>query len=97
MTGLGARVAESFGSLAPRLPEPRPAPTSRLPRIDDGHWTYVVGLSVYAYEQGGTTARRDHLRPETASRRLALPFLATLADRYRRERVMMATDLIRAR
>ena len=61
-----------------------------------GHWTYVVGLSVYAYEQGGTTAVGIISVLRLLPAALASPFLATLADRYRRERVMMATDLIRA-
>ena len=61
-----------------------------------GHWTYVVGLSVYAYEQGGTTAVGVITVLRLLPAALASPFLATLADRYRRERVMMATDLVRA-
>ena len=57
MSGLGARVAESFGSLGRVFANPG------LRRLElaflgstMGHWTYVVGLSVYAYDQGGTTA-----------------------------------------
>ena len=61
-----------------------------------GHWTYVVGLSVYAYEQGGTTAVGIISVLRLLPAAIASPFLATLADRYRRERVMMGTDLIRA-
>jgi MFS family permease len=61
-----------------------------------GHWTYVVALSVYAYEQGGATAVGIISVLRLIPAAIAAPFLATLADRYRRERVMMATDLIRA-
>jgi MFS family permease len=61
-----------------------------------GHWTYVVGLSVYAYDKGGTTAVGIISVLRLLPAAIASPFLATLADRYRRERVMMGTDLIRA-
>ena len=55
-----------------------------------GHWTYVVGLSVYAYDKGGTTAVGIISVLRLLPAAIASPFLATLADRYRRERVMMA-------
>ena len=97
MSGLGARVAESFGSLARVFRNPG------LRRLElaflgstMGHWTYVVGLSVYAYDKGGTTAVGIISVLRLLPAAIASPFLATLADRYRRERVMMATDLIRA-
>ena len=97
MTGLGARVAESFGSLARVFRNPG------LRRLElaflgstMGHWTYVVGLSVYAYDKGGTTAVGIISVLRLLPAAIASPFLATLADRYRRERVMMGTDLIRA-
>src|ERR1051325_2943301 len=61
-----------------------------------GHWTYVVALSVYAYEQGGATAVGIISVLRLIPAAIAAPFLATLADRFRRERVMMAADLIRA-
>ncbi len=60
-----------------------------------GHWTYVVGLSVYAYDKGGTTAVGVITVLRLLPAALASPVLATLADRYRRERVMMGTDLLR--
>ncbi len=97
MSGLGARIGESFGSLARVFRNPG------LRRLElaflgstMGHWTYVVGLSVYAYEQGGTTAVGIISVLRLLPAAIASPFLATLADRYRRERVMMGTDLIRA-
>ena len=97
MIGLRERVAESFGSLGRVFENPG------LRRLElaflgstMGHWTYVVGLSVYAYEKGGTTAVGVISVLRLLPAALASPFLATLADRYRRERVMMATDLIRA-
>jgi len=97
MRGLVARISESFGSLARVFANPS------LRRLElaflgstMGHWTYVVGLSVYAFEQGGTTAVGVITVLRLLPAALASPFLATLADRYRRERVMMATDLVRA-
>ena len=97
MSGLRERVAEAFGSLARVFRNPG------LRRLElaflgstMGHWTYVVGLSVYAYEQGGTTAVGVISVLRVLPAALAAPFLATLADRYRRERVMMTTDLVRA-
>ena len=97
MSALRRRVAESFGALGRVFGNPG------LRRLElaflgstMGHWTYVVGLSVYAYQRGGTTAVGIISVLRLLPAALASPFLATLADRYRRERVMMATDLIRA-
>src|SRR5262249_37748856 len=97
MRGLRSRVSESFGSLARVFRNPG------LRRLElaflgstMGHWTYVVALSVYAYEQGGAAAAGILCALRLSAAAIAAPFLATLADRYRRERVMMATDLIRA-
>lgn len=97
MSGIGARVSEAFGALAQVFRNPG------LRRLElawlgstMGHWTYVVALSVYAYDQGGTTAVGVISVLRLLPAALAAPLLATLADRYRRERVMMATDLARA-
>ena len=97
MSGLTERVAESFGSLGRVFQNPG------LRRLElaflgstMGHWTYVVGLSVYAYSQGGTTAVGIISVLRLLPAAIASPFLATLADRYRRELVMMSTDLLRA-
>ena len=97
MRGFGGRVREAFGSLARvfRNPELRRVELAWLGSTM-GHWTYVVGLSVYAYNEGGTTAVGIISVLRLLPAAIASPFLATLADRYRRERVMMGTDLIRA-
>jgi hypothetical protein len=57
VSGIGARVALAFGALARVFGNPG------LRRLElawlgssMGHWTYVVALSVYAYDQGGVTA-----------------------------------------
>jgi MFS family permease len=97
MSGVGERISESLGSLARVFGNPG------LRRLElaflgstMGHWTFVVALSVYAYEQGGTTAVGIISVLRLLPAAIASPFLATLADRYRRERVMMLTDLTRA-
>ena len=97
MSGIGARVAQAFGALARVFGNPG------LRRLElawlgstMGHWTYVVALSVYAYDQGGVTAVGVITVLRLLPAAVAAPFLATFADRYRRERVMMATDLSRA-
>src|SRR5580765_1945304 len=97
MSGLRERVADAFGSLA-RVFRNRGLRRLELAFLGStmGHWTYVVGLSVYAFEQGGTTAVGVITVLRLLPAALASPFLATLADRYRRERVMVATDLVRA-
>ena len=61
-----------------------------------GDWAYAIALSVFAYEHGGTAAvglvALLRFWPSAA----AAPFLSMLGDRYRRERVMVTCDLLRA-
>ena len=61
-----------------------------------GNWSYVIALGVYAYDQGGAAAVGliGVLRLIPAA--VSAPFLATLADRMRRERVMIGSDVLRA-
>jgi MFS family permease len=61
-----------------------------------GNWSYIVALGVYAYDQGGAAAVGliGVLRLIPAA--VAAPLLSTLADRMRRERVMISSDLLRA-
>src|SRR3954453_23333267 len=77
MSGLRARVAESFGSLARVFGNPG------LRRLElaflgstMGHWTYVVGLSVYAYEQGGQPSGGVISVPRVVSRASPPPLLS---------------------
>src|SRR5687768_980792 len=60
-----------------------------------GSWAYLVALAVYAYGEGGAAAVGlvgvIRLLPSA----LAAPFVAVAADRFRRERVLVVTDLIR--
>ena len=97
MSGIGTRAALAFAALARVFRNPG------LRRLElawlgstMGHWTYVVALSVYAYDQGGVTAVGVISVLRLLPAAIAAPFLATFADRFRRERVMMATDLTRA-
>jgi MFS family permease len=61
-----------------------------------GSWAYLVALAVYAYGEGGPAAVGlvgvIRLLPSA----LAAPFVAVAADRFPREKVMVATDLVRA-
>ena len=61
-----------------------------------GYWAYGIALAVFAYEAGGAAAVGivGVLRLLPAA--VAAPFAALLGDRYRRERVMLASDVGRA-
>jgi MFS family permease len=60
-----------------------------------GHWAYGIALAVYAYEQGGATAVGLVGLIRMLPAAVAAPFMSTLADRYPRERIMLASDLTR--
>src|SRR5256885_5167048 len=61
-----------------------------------GDWAFGIAAAVYAYEHGGAAAvgliGLIRWLPSAA----VAPFSALLGDRYRRERVMLGTDLTRA-
>jgi MFS family permease len=61
-----------------------------------GEWGYLVALAVYANAHGGATAVSLVLVLRWFGAALAGPWLAVFADRYRRQRVMLASDVIRA-
>lgn len=61
-----------------------------------GHWSYLVALSVYAYDQGGPQAVGLIWVIRLVPAAVLAPALATLADRYARERVMVVTNVVRA-
>jgi MFS family permease len=61
-----------------------------------GHWAYGIALAVYAYDKGGAAAVGlvgliRFLPPAVFG-----PFTAMLADRYRRELVIVWANLVRA-
>jgi MFS family permease len=61
-----------------------------------GNWSYSVAFSVLVYDRAGATwvglAQVFRLVPAA----LAAPFLASLVDRYPRQRVLFVTDAVRA-
>ena len=61
-----------------------------------GQYAYSIALSVYAFQQGGAAAVGivSFIRLMLAA--VVAPFAAAWADRYRREHVMVASNLIRA-
>jgi len=60
-----------------------------------GDWAYAVGVSVYAYRQGGATAVGLFAVVRYVSMAVAAPFTSVLADRHDRKRVMVIADLLR--
>jgi len=60
-----------------------------------GQWVYAVALAIYAYNAGGAVAVSIAYFARLVPAALASPFLALLADRYPRHRVMVGCDLIR--
>jgi MFS family permease len=60
-----------------------------------GNWAYLVALGVYAYEQGGAAAVGLVGVIRLIPAAIAAPFTASLADRFPRVGVMVASDLVR--
>jgi MFS family permease len=60
-----------------------------------GHWAYIVAVSVYAYGVGGEAAVGLLLLLRFVPAALIAPFAGLLADRYPRERVLLAVNLCR--
>jgi MFS family permease len=61
-----------------------------------GHWAYLVAVAVYAYDAGGARAVGLLVVIRTVPAALVAPFTASLADRYPRRTVMVASSLVRA-
>ncbi len=61
-----------------------------------GQYAYSIALAVYAYRQGGAAAVGLVIVVRMLPAAVVSPFAAVLADRGRRERVMVASDLVRA-
>ena len=61
-----------------------------------GHWAYLVAVSVYAYGVGGEAAVGLIFLLRLIPAALLAPFAGLLADRYRREHVLLASLLVRA-
>ena len=60
-----------------------------------GNWAFLVAVSVYAYGVGGDAAVGLILLLRLVPAALIAPFAGLLADRYRRERVLLITNLLR--
>ncbi|MGH9084838.1 MAG: MFS transporter [Acidimicrobiales bacterium] len=60
-----------------------------------GDWAYAVGVSVYAYQEGGATAVGVYGVARYVTMALVVPFMAILADRFDRKRVMVIADVVR--
>lgn len=58
-----------------------------------GRYALFVAVSLYTYHAGGVTAVALVTVVRQLSAALVAPFAATLSDRFRRERVMLASDL----
>jgi MFS family permease len=61
-----------------------------------GIWAYGVGIAVFAYRSDGATAVGLLYFVRWSFAGAAAPWLALLADRLPRRRVMLASDLVRA-
>ena len=60
-----------------------------------GSYAYAIAIAVFAYEHGGVTAVGALTAVRLATAAAVAPFAASLADRHRREHVMLASDLVR--
>ncbi len=59
-------------------------------------WAHFVALGVFAYQQGGTTAVGVAGLVRLLPAALVAPFAASLGDRFRRERFLLALTLVGA-
>jgi MFS family permease len=59
-------------------------------------WAYAVGIAVFAYEAGGTSAVAVVAFVRLSASALTSPFSSLLADRYPREYVMIGANALRA-
>jgi MFS family permease len=60
------------------------------------YWAYGIALAVFAYQEGGAAAVGVVGLFRFIPAAIASPFSAMLADRYRRERVLLVAELLRA-
>jgi MFS family permease len=97
MSGLRGRAGEAATALGRsfRNPSLRRLQLAWLGSVI-GHWSYVVALSVYAFDQGGAAAVGLVWVIRLIPAAVLSPVLATFADRFSRKRVMIVTDVVRA-
>jgi MFS family permease len=91
------RVAESAAALRNvfRNPDLRRLELAWAGSIT-GEWAYAIALAVFAYDVGGAAAVGLVGVIRFLPSAVVAPFAALLADRFRRERVMLSADLVRA-
>lgn len=97
MPGLGEKVRESTTAMGRVFRNPG------LRRLNlafagsiIGDWAFSVVIALYAFEKGGPTALGVVGVVRYLSMAVLAPFLSALADRYRRKRVMLTADILRA-
>ncbi|HTZ86310.1 MAG TPA: MFS transporter [Solirubrobacteraceae bacterium] len=61
-----------------------------------GKWAFALALGVYAYRKGGTGAVGLVALIQAIPAVLSAPFLSLAGDRYPRQRVLLATNALRA-
>jgi MFS family permease len=97
MGSLRERIGESLAALREVF---RNAPLRRVQLAFAGQvvgqYAYSVAIAVYAYRQGGVAAVGLVAFVRLLAAAAVAPFASVLADRYRRERVMLGSDLVRA-
>jgi predicted MFS family arabinose efflux permease len=96
MGQLGTRFSESARAFREvyRNPELRKLQLAFVGSIT-GEWGFMVAMLVYADRHGGASGVSLILVLRWFSAGLTAPWLAYLADRFRRERVMLAADVSR--
>jgi MFS family permease len=90
---LGKTIGESASAFAAVLANPD------LRRLElawafaiVGHWAYTVAVSVYAYDAGGAEAVGVVFAVRLFAAALVAPFAGMLADRYRRELILLLSN-----
>jgi CRP-like cAMP-binding protein len=86
-------AAHSFGRVL-RNPNIRRLETAWAVSIFS-YWAYGIALAVFAYQEGGAAAVGLVGLFRFIPSAVASPFAAMLADRYRRERVLLVAELLR--
>ncbi len=61
-----------------------------------GKWAFAVTLAVYAFREGGTAAIGLVVLVQAVPATLAAPLLGLAGDRFPRQRVLLATNAVRA-
>ena len=97
MPGISERVGESVGALREVYRNPGLRWVQlRIRGAAVGTYAYAVALGVYAYRSGGATAVGIVMAVRLGVAATVAPFAASAADAFRRERVMLWSDLGRA-